>query len=274
MSSGEIFSDSSMLEIFRTEVETHSEAMTSGLLALERAPAETSRIEEMMRAAHSIKGAARIVGIEPAVRVAHVVEDLFVAAQHGRIRLQPGHVDVLLRSVDLLNRIAAGSKNTTVDWTSFDSVISPLLQDLTAILTGQTPASDPNHDVPHSSLISEVSAAESDIRTGSSEGDRDSDAAESLVNISLPAMFDSVAAESARQSLLAAVDGRASVIRWDLSNTRDLDAVALSLLAAAPGYVADSGIRMELLSPQTDIQLVLKLTAVDRLYQVESAAAP
>ena len=41
--SGEIFTDSSMLEIFRAEVETHVESLTSGLLALERNPGDTSK---------------------------------------------------------------------------------------------------------------------------------------------------------------------------------------------------------------------------------------
>ena len=37
-----------------------------------------------MRAAHSLKGAARIVGLDAAVRVAHAMEDCLVAAQKGR----------------------------------------------------------------------------------------------------------------------------------------------------------------------------------------------
>ena len=87
--SSEIFNDESMLEIFRAEVETHSEALTAGLLALERDPRDTSRVDEMMRAAHSIKGAGRILGIDPAVRVSHVMEDCFVAAQERRLTLRP-----------------------------------------------------------------------------------------------------------------------------------------------------------------------------------------
>ncbi|MFO0822155.1 MAG: Hpt domain-containing protein [Gemmataceae bacterium] len=51
----------------------------------------------MMRGAHSIKGACRIVGIELGVRLSHVMEDALVAAQNGHIRLTPADIDTLLR---------------------------------------------------------------------------------------------------------------------------------------------------------------------------------
>ena len=69
-----------------------------------------------MRAAHSLKGAARIVGLDAAVRVAHAMEDCFVAVQKGKLVLQPGHVDVLLRGVDLLLQIAQISENEVATW--------------------------------------------------------------------------------------------------------------------------------------------------------------
>ncbi len=71
--------DPALIDLFRSEVETHSDALNAALLDLERHPGDTSRVDEMMRAAHSIKGAARIVGIDPAVKVAHTLEDGFVA---------------------------------------------------------------------------------------------------------------------------------------------------------------------------------------------------
>ena len=59
-----------------------------------------------MRAAHSLKGAAKMVDLDAAVSVAHGLEDIFVAAQQGSLVLLPKQVDVLLRGVDLLQRIA------------------------------------------------------------------------------------------------------------------------------------------------------------------------
>src|SRR5215468_9487544 len=115
MSGGGGLDDLSLTDLFRSEVETHSEVLSAALLALERSPGDTSRVDEMMRAAHSIKGAARVVGVDPVVRVAHVMEDCFLAAQKGALGFSPGDVDVLLRGVDLLGQISAATQDPNVD---------------------------------------------------------------------------------------------------------------------------------------------------------------
>ena len=94
--SGEDLSDLSMLELFRAELAAQSQAFTTGLLALERDPTAAAHLEACMRAAHSLKGAARIIDLTPAVQVAHEMEECLVAAQHGKIRLNRRHIDTLL----------------------------------------------------------------------------------------------------------------------------------------------------------------------------------
>ena len=96
----------SMMELFRMEAEIHTATLSSGLVALEGGLATPAAIEPLMRAAHSLKGAARIVGLDAAVRVAHAMEDCLVAAQKGKVVLEPLHVDILLQGVDLLVQIA------------------------------------------------------------------------------------------------------------------------------------------------------------------------
>jgi two-component system sensor histidine kinase and response regulator WspE len=97
----------SLLELFRLEAEGQTAALSAGVLAIEQLDASPQTLESMMRAAHSLKGAARIVGLEPAVQVAHALEDVFVAASKGRVRVRPEHADVLLAAIDFLGTIAA-----------------------------------------------------------------------------------------------------------------------------------------------------------------------
>ncbi|MCA3183761.1 MULTISPECIES: hybrid sensor histidine kinase/response regulator [unclassified Cupriavidus] len=97
--------DASMLDLFALEADAQAEVLNAGLLALERDPTAASQLEACMRAAHSLKGAARIVGLDGGVRVAHVMEDCLVAAQRGGIVLAPAHIDALLQGTDLLQRI-------------------------------------------------------------------------------------------------------------------------------------------------------------------------
>lgn len=98
--------DLTMIDLFRAEVESHGSAICDGLLALEAQPMTTECIDALMRAAHSIKGAARLVGVQPVVTLAHVMEDVFVAAQKHLVTLLPGHVDILLAANDLMLVIA------------------------------------------------------------------------------------------------------------------------------------------------------------------------
>jgi two-component system sensor histidine kinase and response regulator WspE len=97
--------DASLLELFSLEAEVQTQVLSSGLLALERNPVQAEHLEACMRAAHSLKGAARIVGLDAGVSVAHEMEECLVAAQDRRLYLQPEHIDVLLRGTDLLMRI-------------------------------------------------------------------------------------------------------------------------------------------------------------------------
>lgn len=106
----------SMQDLFRVESENQTTLLTNGLLELERAPASPEQLESLMRAAHSFKGAARIVNLSPAVQVAHALEDCFVAAQQSRLALQHEHIDVLLRGVDLLTEISQHTEQTVSHW--------------------------------------------------------------------------------------------------------------------------------------------------------------
>src|SRR5512146_2668228 len=88
--------DVTMLELFRAELETHTRVLEEGLV---KAEAEQSPkiLEPLMRAAHSIKGAARMMGLDRAVRLAHAMEDVLAAAQRGTIKLTSAQVETLLR---------------------------------------------------------------------------------------------------------------------------------------------------------------------------------
>ncbi len=79
----------SMMDLFRMEAEERLAVLSQGLVALEGTGATAEVIEPLMRTAHSLKGAARIVGLGTAVQVAHAMEDCLVAAQKGQVRLEP-----------------------------------------------------------------------------------------------------------------------------------------------------------------------------------------
>ncbi|HWX48483.1 MAG TPA: hybrid sensor histidine kinase/response regulator [Roseomonas sp.] len=145
MSGGsEDYSQLSLLDLFRLEAETHAQALTAGLLALERDPTAARHLEACMRAAHSLKGAARLVDLTPAVDLAHAMEDIFVAAQDGRLVLRHGRIDLLLRGVDLLAAIARATADPGGSGEAAQAEVAALLMALNqATSSPDVPATPP-----------------------------------------------------------------------------------------------------------------------------------
>ncbi|WP_024616770.1 hybrid sensor histidine kinase/response regulator [Pseudomonas kilonensis] len=120
--------DASLLELFSLEAEAQTQVLSTGLLALERDPTQAEYLESCMRAAHSLKGAARIVGVDAGVSVAHVMEDCLVSAQERRLVLGAEHIDALLQGTDLLTRIATpGNSVVAADIDAYVALMGRLL---------------------------------------------------------------------------------------------------------------------------------------------------
>src|SRR5208337_2382545 len=98
--------DPFLLDLFRTELETHARVLEEGLVETE-ARRDPAKIQTLMRAAHSLKGAARIVGLDSAVRLAHAMEDMLSAAQRGERQLTGADFDLLLSGTDVFSGLAA-----------------------------------------------------------------------------------------------------------------------------------------------------------------------
>ncbi|AWM90502.1 hybrid sensor histidine kinase/response regulator [Pseudomonas sp. 31-12] len=132
--------DASLLELFSLEAEAQTQVLSAGLLALERDPTQADHLESCMRAAHSLKGAARIVGVDAGVSVAHVMEDCLVSAQEGRLYLRPEHIDALLQGTDLLMRIATPNNNPgPTDIEAYVALMARLLDPLALAAPISTP---------------------------------------------------------------------------------------------------------------------------------------
>jgi two-component system, chemotaxis family, sensor histidine kinase and response regulator WspE len=106
----------SMMDLFRMEAEGQTQLLTDGLLAMERGGGGATTVESLMRAAHSIKGAAAIVGLGSVVQLAHAMEDAFIAAQDRRLELTPARIDLLLSGVDLIAQVSGQSEHEVASW--------------------------------------------------------------------------------------------------------------------------------------------------------------
>jgi chemotaxis protein histidine kinase CheA len=231
--------DPAMMELFRAELDTHLPVLSEGLLALEKDGGQPRLLEAMMRAAHSIKGAARIVGVEAAVRIAHVLEDCLVAAQKGQIRLGADAIDVLLRGVDGLTRVCQLSADAPEEQS-----IREMVQAITAVQKGEA-----------------APKAERENRQAASSPK--AQAAETAVL--RPGNLDREHSERLRRQLLELRDGGARHFRLDFSEVRDVDPAALALLALfarAPGP-GGTPPRLEVVNEPPAVRRLLRLTRLD-----------
>jgi len=96
------------LGLFVAEASEHLEALARDLVALEGTP-EAETVDSLFRHAHSVKGMAASMGLEPIAQLAHRVEDLVEAARTRPTGLGGGGVDLLLAATDAMLRMVRGT---------------------------------------------------------------------------------------------------------------------------------------------------------------------
>jgi chemotaxis protein histidine kinase CheA len=222
--------DPALLELYRAELDTHLPILGEGLLALEKDGDQSNRLDAMMRAAHSINFSPRIVGIEAAVRIAHVLEDCLVAAQKGEIALKPEAVDVLLRGVDALSRVAQPG-----DSAGTDLGVDEMVTALEHVRHNRPLRQAPVRSVSNASVISLRSTSRAEL-------------------------------ESLRQRFQELVQGGAARIDLDLAGVTDLSPAALALLWQFAQMEAVAGTRAPLRARHVadSVRAILHVTGLDR----------
>lgn len=93
---------SDLLSEFIVEAKAHIAEMEVGLLRMEETQDDDDIINEVFRAAHSIKGTAGLFGLNRIVELAHVIETLFGEFREHRLKPNSEMIDILLSAVDVL----------------------------------------------------------------------------------------------------------------------------------------------------------------------------
>lgn len=99
-----------LLATFHVEADEHLSAMSSGLLELEKAPADgrtAEIVEKVFREAHSLKGATRAVNLKDAESVCQSLESVFAAVKNQRLAVSPALSDLLYQAIDTLGGLVA-----------------------------------------------------------------------------------------------------------------------------------------------------------------------
>ncbi|MGE5751448.1 MAG: response regulator [Nitrospirota bacterium] len=96
------FDKSSIIEFFLMEAGEHIQNLNKGLLSLEKDPTDSSLIDELFRAAHTLKGSAAMMGYQGISDVAHKAEDMLGQFRSGAIPILKETMNYLFDSVDAI----------------------------------------------------------------------------------------------------------------------------------------------------------------------------
>lgn len=128
----------SMLELFRMEADYQLKIMDETLIALETNADRTESLDVLMRGAHSIKGAARMVDANAIVQLSHALEDCFIAVKDSKISLDRDLIDVMLNAVDMMHLVAKQDDAVLLNWSETNRhELDEMLARLAAVQHGQ-----------------------------------------------------------------------------------------------------------------------------------------
>jgi len=120
------FDLSQFRDLFIDEGQDYIQALNASLLALERDPGDADSLQDMFRAAHSLKGAAAAMGYDSLADLAHAMEDVLQKVRSGRWRIDSVLVDLLFSAIDALQSLLADVAADRVPAAGAESVLEQL----------------------------------------------------------------------------------------------------------------------------------------------------
>ena len=123
---------SQYLEIFIDETKEHLQSLNTQILNLEQDPENADTINEIFRAAHSLKGMAGTMGYKRMQLLTHDMENVFSEVRNGNVKVKANMIDILFQCLDALEEYLDNIQSTADEGTNDNE---PLIKALNALLT-------------------------------------------------------------------------------------------------------------------------------------------
>ena len=124
---------SQYLEIFIDETKEHLQSLNTQILELEQNSENMDTINEVFRAAHSLKGMAGTMGYKRMQNLTHDMENVFSEVRNGHIKVNASMIDCLFQCLDALDEYLNNIQESGDEGTNDNEI---LIKDLNAMLTG------------------------------------------------------------------------------------------------------------------------------------------
>ena len=131
---------SQYLEIFIDETKEHLQTLNDQVLIMEQDPENIDTVNEIFRAAHSLKGMAGTMGFKRMQRLTHDMENVFSEIRNGKMSVTPDIVDIVFKCLDALEGYLANIQETADEGTEDNEEIIELLN---AALNGSAKTEEP-----------------------------------------------------------------------------------------------------------------------------------
>ena len=145
------------LEIFLDETKEHLQNLNTQILELESDPEGEDTVNEIFRAAHSLKGMAGTMGYKRMQNLTHDMENVFSEVRNGNIKVQPKLIDVLFQCLDALEEYTDNIQNNADEGTNDNEA---LIRQLNDILKGEGGAAPAEAAAPEAAASSEPAGGE------------------------------------------------------------------------------------------------------------------
>ena len=125
---------SQYLEIFIDESNEHLQSLSDQLMILEKEPENSDTINEIFRAAHSLKGMAGTMGYKRMQNLTHDMENVFSEVRNGNMKVTSDLVDVLFQCLDALEEYVNNIQETQDEGTNDNE---PIIKALNAFIASE-----------------------------------------------------------------------------------------------------------------------------------------
>ena len=121
---------SQYLEIFLDETKEHLQNLNTLILNLEQNPEDMDTINEIFRAAHSLKGMAGTMGYKRMQNLTHDMENVFSEVRNGQVKVKANTIDILFQCLDALENYLANIQSSSDEGTENNEPLIKLLNGL------------------------------------------------------------------------------------------------------------------------------------------------
>lgn len=127
---------SQYLEIFIDETSEHVQTLSDCIMVLEKEPDNKDTINEVFRAAHSLKGMAGTMGFKRMQHLTHDMENVFQEVRSDKISVDSAMIDLLFKCLDAIDGYLNNVKASSDEGTEDNEMIIKELNDFIAAANG------------------------------------------------------------------------------------------------------------------------------------------